>query len=221
MAYGPVSVGSAPYALPAATASTLGGVKVGSNLSIDANGKLSAPDPYSLTADKITAALGFTPASAASAAQLPYSITYEGCYVGTGKSIRATPLTLTFSQLHDMFGVIWLKKSDFPRGSEKEKLRVLHELLTAEASEGTLKSNIAPMRNLPTSLTSSSEIAKDIGYVAINNEWNRAWYSLCRNDKVVTVKNTRPSTVADSSTMEWNGSDYVHFIFGIDLNIAL
>lgn len=83
MAFGPVSVGSAPYILPAATASTLGGIKAGKNITIAADGTASAPDPYTLTSDKIAAALGYAPASAASAAQLPYSITYEGSYVGT------------------------------------------------------------------------------------------------------------------------------------------
>lgn len=83
MAFGPVSVGSAPYTLPAATASTLGGIKAGKNITIADDGTASAPDPYTLTSDKIAAALGYTPASAASAAQLPYSITYEGSYVGT------------------------------------------------------------------------------------------------------------------------------------------
>lgn len=83
MAFGPVSVGSAPYTLPAATASTLGGIKAGKNITVADDGTASAPDPYTLTSEKITAALGFTPASATSTAQLPYSITYEGSYVGT------------------------------------------------------------------------------------------------------------------------------------------
>lgn len=88
MAFGPVSVGSAPYILPAATASTLGGIKAGKNITIAADGTASAPDPYTLTSDKIAAALGYAPASAASATQLPYSITYEGSYVGTAYSDR-------------------------------------------------------------------------------------------------------------------------------------
>lgn len=47
--------------LPVATPTILGGVKVGDNLTIDENGKLSGAEPYSLTADKITTALGFAP----------------------------------------------------------------------------------------------------------------------------------------------------------------
>lgn len=114
MAFGPVSVGSAPYTLPAATASTLGGIKAGKNITIAPDGTASAPDPYTLTSEKIIAALGFTPASATSTAQLPYSITYEGSYVGTavGDSIynsnnpnyatEANPVKTTLSREYDV-----------------------------------------------------------------------------------------------------------------------
>lgn len=40
--------GGTPYVLPVASAETLGGVKVGSNLSINESGVLSAPAPYVL-----------------------------------------------------------------------------------------------------------------------------------------------------------------------------
>jgi hypothetical protein len=117
MAFGPVSVGSAPYTLPAATASTLGGIKAGKNITIAADGTASAPDPYTLTSDKIAAALGYAPASAASAAQLPYSITYEGSYVGTAPTstqlstnnekcdnyaTKANPVKTTLSREYDV-----------------------------------------------------------------------------------------------------------------------
>lgn len=116
MAYGPAFVGSTPYTLPAATASTLGGIKAGKNITVAADGTASAPDPYTLTSEKIIAALGFTPASAASTAQLPYSITYEGSYVGTayrdplyvsdpGGSTYATetnPVKTTLSKKYDV-----------------------------------------------------------------------------------------------------------------------
>ena len=39
-----------PYSLPAATSTTLGGIKVGDNLSIDASGRLSGAAPYALPA---------------------------------------------------------------------------------------------------------------------------------------------------------------------------
>ena len=50
-----------PYTLPAATATTLGGVKIGPGLTMDDDGKLSAAEQYTLTREAITAVLGFTP----------------------------------------------------------------------------------------------------------------------------------------------------------------
>lgn len=57
--------GGPAYTLPAATASTLGGIKIGSGLSIDGSGVVSAAAP-SLTSGAIVSALGFTPANASS-----------------------------------------------------------------------------------------------------------------------------------------------------------
>lgn len=50
-----------PNTLPAATATTLGGVKIGPGLTMDADGTLSAAEQYTLTKEAITAVLGFTP----------------------------------------------------------------------------------------------------------------------------------------------------------------
>lgn len=149
MAYGPAFVGSTPYTLPAATASTLGGIKAGKNITVAADGTASAPDPYTLTSEKIIAALGYAPASAASAAQLPYSITYEGSYVGTayrdylsvsdpGGSTYATetnPVKTTLSKEYDVVvfleagkNGLWDYDTDFLKNYEKypEKHAFLH-----------------------------------------------------------------------------------------------
>ena len=50
-----------PNTLPAATATTLGGVKIGPGLTMDDDGTLSAAEQYTLTKEAITAVLGFTP----------------------------------------------------------------------------------------------------------------------------------------------------------------
>lgn len=42
------SGGGGSYVLPAATAETLGGIKVGDNLTVEEDGTLKAPDPYTL-----------------------------------------------------------------------------------------------------------------------------------------------------------------------------
>ena len=50
-----------PNTLPAATANTVGGVKIGTGLTMDDDGRLSAAEQYTLTKEAITAVLGFTP----------------------------------------------------------------------------------------------------------------------------------------------------------------
>lgn len=57
--------------LRAATEDILGGIKVGNNLSIDADGKLNGAAPYALTAAKVTAVLGFTPTRVISSTSAP------------------------------------------------------------------------------------------------------------------------------------------------------
>ena len=43
MAFGPVSIGGSSYVLPPATATTLGGVVIGDNLTVDKQGKVNLP----------------------------------------------------------------------------------------------------------------------------------------------------------------------------------
>ena len=54
MAFGPLAVGTTPYTLPPATATTLGGVKAGLGLNITPDGTLSAAEQYALPAATAT-----------------------------------------------------------------------------------------------------------------------------------------------------------------------
>ena len=77
MAFGPLAVGTTPYTLPAATATTLGGVKVGTGLNITPDGTLSAAEQYALPAAtattlggvKVGTGLNITPDGTLSAAE--------------------------------------------------------------------------------------------------------------------------------------------------------
>ena len=96
------------YTLPAATSNTLGGIKVGDNLTIDANGRLSGAAPYALPAattstlggvkagsnltvyadgtlallrSGVTGALGYTPAQVTAGT---YDLTAGSSYLATG-----------------------------------------------------------------------------------------------------------------------------------------
>ena len=105
---GPKGEPGTSYTLPAATSTTLGGVKVGDNLSIDASGRLSGAAPYALPAattstlggvkagsnltvyadgtlallrSGVTGALGYTPAQVTAGT---YDLTAGSSYLATG-----------------------------------------------------------------------------------------------------------------------------------------
>ena len=105
---GPKGDPGTSYTLPAATASALGGIKVGDNLSIDADGTLSGAAPYTLPAattstrggvkagsnltvyadgtlalgkSGVTGALGYTPAQVTAGT---YDLTAGSSYLATG-----------------------------------------------------------------------------------------------------------------------------------------
>lgn len=82
------------YSLPAATASVLGGVKIGSNISVSSG-------TISLTSANVTSALGFTPAKTSDIPKIPialpnpYALTINGTsYTGSSAVSITTPKPL-------------------------------------------------------------------------------------------------------------------------------
>lgn len=91
------------YSLPTATASVLGGVKIGSNISVSSG-------TISLTSANVTSALGFTPAKASDIPKLPiaipialpnpYALTINGTsYTGSSAVSVTTPKILSTTTL--------------------------------------------------------------------------------------------------------------------------
>lgn len=87
------------YTLPAATSSTLGGVKIGSNISVSSG-------TISLTSANVTSALGFTPAKTSDIPEIPialpnpYALTINGTsYTGSLAVSITTPKALTYASL--------------------------------------------------------------------------------------------------------------------------
>ncbi len=114
-----------PYSLPAATSTTLGGIKVGDNLSIDASGRLSGAAPYALPAAttstrggvKVGSGLSVTGDGTLSADAQEYSLptasyyTLGGIRIGSNLSMDAygrvsapDPYTLTKTDIIDKMG---------------------------------------------------------------------------------------------------------------------
>lgn len=87
------------YSLPAATASVLGGVKIGSNISVSSG-------TISLTSANVTSALGFTPAKTSDIPKIPialpnpYALTINGTsYTGSSAVSITTPKILSTTTL--------------------------------------------------------------------------------------------------------------------------
>lgn len=93
------------YSLPTATASVLGGVKIGSNISVSSG-------TISLTSANVTSALGFTPAKTSDIPKIPaalpnpYALTINGTsYTGSSAVSVTTPKILSITTLHD--STVW------------------------------------------------------------------------------------------------------------------
>lgn len=87
------------YSLPTATASVLGGVKIGSNISVSSG-------TISLTSANVTSALGFTPAKTSDIPEIPialpnpYALTINGTsYTGSSAVSITTPKILSTTTL--------------------------------------------------------------------------------------------------------------------------
>lgn len=88
------------YSLPTATASVLGGVKIGSNISVSSG-------TISLTSANVTSALGFTPAKTSDIPKIPaalpnpYALTINGTsYTGSSAVSVTTPKFLSITTLN-------------------------------------------------------------------------------------------------------------------------
>lgn len=88
------------YSLPTATASVLGGVKIGSNISVSSG-------TISLTSANVTSALGFTPAKTSDIPKIPaalpnpYALTINGTsYTGSSEVSVTTPKILSTTTLN-------------------------------------------------------------------------------------------------------------------------
>lgn len=88
------------YSLPTATASVLGGVKIGSNISVSSG-------TISLTSANVTSALGFTPAKTSDIPKIPaalpnpYALTINGTsYTGSSAVSVTTPKILSTTPLN-------------------------------------------------------------------------------------------------------------------------
>ena len=199
----------APYTLPPATTNALGGVKVGSGLSIGTDGTLA------LTAADLNRVLGFSPAPA----QLPYRIVYDHSYVGTGKpGTQSSPIQIPLAANYDAIAVIKTEVASYPEGRETTRQRVLLELVTQEAAYHTFKQNYLCLQGLPsTTFTAADKI--NSGLIVLQDLWNPS-------DLYLRYKNRTLELYVDDGLHylpvgAWNDAAYQYHVFGITLDSSV
>ena len=103
------AAGGGGYVLPVATASTLGGVKVGDNLSIDGDGVLSAPVSYSTTEKQIGTWIDGKPLYQITLEDTMPTINTEG--TATTKDVDISALSA--KSIINITGILWSSASSY------------------------------------------------------------------------------------------------------------
>lgn len=197
------------YSLPVATVDTLGGVKAGDNVTVAEDGKLS------ITSNNIADALGFTPL----APQLPYTMTFETCYVGNGVVGAAEKaVKIKVSKIYDSILVIPVPKQTYTYTGDRYKTKdyVLPFLFGGAAS----KISVLPIRGAKSYAPFSwpACVSNGVCYQTGAATLTKYLYCYDSENKQVEMYSLETSPNAD---ILLNKKDTTYYVFGIDWNIEI
>ena len=150
--------------------------------------------------------------SSGSAGNLPYTITFEGCYAGTGTGGSASaPIVFTLSQQYDAVGVI----SCGSYGDKACVARNLLELLTHENSSESFSNNFIPTGMLSSDWTALKDIPA--GCCVIAGVWANGSTSA---QKYMRLNGTNlelyVTSYADNAAHAINSSGKVYYYYGLN-----
>ena len=181
--------------LPVATPTTLGGIMAGDNLTVTEDGTLS------LTKAGVCGALGYTPAA------LPYSITYDHSYTGTGEKGSAdAPVVIPLAQDYDAVAVISVG-TDYTVGTEAARQRMLLELVTGENASSNFANNWVSLKVLSSNFVSGDKVG---GLNVLGGKWSYPNTYLRRSGKALEVYSSIPA-------LAWNAVSTQYHVFGITM----
>lgn len=199
------------YSLPAATVDALGGVKAGDNVTVTEDGKLS------ITANNVAGALGFTPL----APQLPYTMTFETCYVGNGvvgpvSSSDSNKTLIPISKQYDAIYIVPIPKQNVTStDAYYTKNLVLPFLFGGSVS----KCSIIPLKNdsftlghLPGGIINGS------CYQLKSSTFSRYYFGY---DNVSHIYEIYSDLSSPNAEFLMNVKDTTYYVFGIDWNIKI
>lgn len=146
---------------------------------------------------------------------LPYTVTYEGSYVGNGEGMYTTPLQIHTSKEYDAIGIAYT--SDEFYGEERaSRNQLLYQLVTNENKYISLKGTFLPMSGIPSTFTTLEDLKTKFGGSVISNVWNEDNVLIRRINTGIELKLTQDNT---TWTFFLNKRNYTYYIFGLTLNI--
>lgn len=152
----------------------------------------------------------------ASSPILPYTVEYDGYYVGNGANVYATPLQIPVSKQYDAIGIIYLKTT-YNGKQTASKNRILHELISNENSSSSFAGTFLPVARIPNVFTTCSDLVAEFGENAVEGNFNTANVLIRRTDSGLELK-VSVDTSAWRTTL--NERNFTYYIFGLTLNFV-
>lgn len=148
---------------------------------------------------------------------LPYTVEYNGFYVGNDTDMRYTPLQIPVSKEYDAIGIAYITNKY--NGKERElKNRLLYQLVNSENKSTSLAGTFLPVAGVPNVFTKCSDLASELGDIVVAANWNPEDVQIRKTDFGLELKAS-----ADNS-MPYQYLDrrgFTYCIFGLTLNITL
>jgi hypothetical protein len=148
---------------------------------------------------------------------LPYTVEYDGFYVGNGANVYATPLQIPVSKQYDAIGIIYLNTT-YNGKQTASKNRILHELITNESSYSSFSGTFLPVAGIPNVFTTCSDLVAEFGENVVEGKWNSDSALIRKTDSGLELK---VSINTDGWRTALNKKDYTYYIFGLNLTIQL
>lgn len=148
---------------------------------------------------------------------LPYTVEYDGFYIGDGANVYTTPLQLNISKEYDAIGIIYLNTT-YNGKQTASKNRILHELITNESSYSSFSGTFLPVAGIPNVFTTCSDLVAEFGENVVEGRWNSDIALIRKTDSGLELK-------VSSNNNAWrntlNKKNYAYYIFGLNLTIQL
>lgn len=148
---------------------------------------------------------------------LPYTVEYDGFYVGNGANGYVTPLQIPVSKQYDAIGIICLNTT-YNGKQTASKNRILHELITNESSYFSFSGTFLPVAGIPNVFTTCSDLVAEFGENVIEGKWNSDNALIRKTDSGLEFKT---SVNTDGWRNALNKKNYTYYIFGLNLTIQL